>query len=119
MSVEDVIFSLLVLVVGFGVHQVVLRQHERSFEQRLLNRSFAAHMAAALGLIYERKGAFIDHDLRTALIGPDGRLVHIWRSNVWTPYEIRTRIEEVFAAPGITSPVGESQRFPRAVGRAG
>jgi|APLak6261679142_1056127.scaffolds.fasta_scaffold00098_25 hypothetical protein len=48
---EDLIFAPLVLAVGFGIHQVVLRQHPRSFEQRLLNRSFLAHMAAAIGLI--------------------------------------------------------------------
>ncbi|MDP3157108.1 MAG: hypothetical protein Q8N23_30840 [Archangium sp.] len=48
---EDVIFAPLVLLIGFGIHQVVLRQHHRSFEQRLLNRSFVAHVAAGIGLI--------------------------------------------------------------------
>lgn len=48
---EDLIFAPLVLLIGFGIHQVVLRQHPRSFEQRLLNRSFGAHMAAGIGLI--------------------------------------------------------------------
>lgn len=48
---EDLIFAPLVLGIGFGIHQVVLRQHPRSFEQRLLNRSFLAHMAAGVGLV--------------------------------------------------------------------
>lgn len=48
---EDLIFAPLVLIIGFAIHQVVLRRHPRSFEQRLLNRSFGAHMAAAIGLI--------------------------------------------------------------------
>jgi protein SCO1/2 len=49
------------------------------------------------GLIQERSGGLINHDLRTALIGPDGRLIHIWKSNVWTPYEVQRRVEELFA----------------------
>jgi hypothetical protein len=51
MEVEDLIFGPLVLLIGFGIHQVVLRWHPKSFEQRLLNRSFVLHMAAAIGLI--------------------------------------------------------------------
>ncbi len=48
---EDLIFAPLVLLIGFGIHQVVLRQHPAPFEQRLLNRSFLAHMAAGVGLL--------------------------------------------------------------------
>lgn len=51
MEVEDLIFGPLVLLIGFGIHQVVVKQHDRPFEQRLLNRSFLAHMAAAIALI--------------------------------------------------------------------
>jgi len=64
---EDLIFAPLVLLIGFGIHQVVLRQHPRSFEQRLLNRSFVAHMAAGIGLIlvytyyYTRGGDMISY----------------------------------------------------------
>ncbi len=43
----------------------------------------------------ERAGGLINHDLRTALIAPDGKLVHVWKSNVWTPYEVQRRVEEV------------------------
>lgn len=51
-------------------------------------------VGALFGLIQERAGGFINHDLRTALIGPDGRLIHVWKSNAWTPYEIDRRISE-------------------------
>jgi protein SCO1 len=47
-----------------------------------------------MGLYFEKQNGLISHDLRTALIGPDGRLVHIWRSNVWTPYEVQRRVRE-------------------------
>lgn len=48
---EDLIFAPLVLAIGFGIHQVLLRQHTKPFEQRLLNRSFVFHMAAGIALI--------------------------------------------------------------------
>ena len=46
------------------------------------------------GLIRESANGLINHDLRTALIGPDGKLVHLWRSNVWTPYEVQRMTQE-------------------------
>ncbi len=55
-------------------------------------------IGALFGLVQERAGGLINHDLRTALIGPDGKLVHVWKSNVWTPYEVQRRVEELFAA---------------------
>jgi protein SCO1/2 len=39
----------------------------------------------------ERNGATLDHTLATALIGPDGRVVEIWRGNAWKPEEILSR----------------------------
>ena len=54
-----------------------------------------ATIAGLFGLTYSEKNpGLIDHDMRTALIAPDGRLLHIWKSNFWTPYEIRNRIAE-------------------------
>jgi protein SCO1/2 len=52
-------------------------------------------VAAAFGLHHEPENGLISHDLRTALIGPDGRLVHVWKSNVWTPFEVQRRVREV------------------------
>jgi protein SCO1/2 len=51
-------------------------------------------VAQLLGLYYVRENGLISHDLRTALIGPDGRLVHLWKSNVWTPYEVQRMVRE-------------------------
>ena len=47
-----------------------------------------------MGLYHEPENGLISHDLRTALISPDGRLVHLWKSNVWTPYEVQRRVRE-------------------------
>jgi protein SCO1/2 len=52
-------------------------------------------VASLFGLVHERAGGLINHDLRTALIGPDGKLVHVWKSNFWTPYEVQRRVEEI------------------------
>ena len=46
------------------------------------------------GLYREPANGFINHDLRTALISPAGKLVHVWRSNVWTPYEVQRMVRE-------------------------
>lgn len=53
-----------------------------------------AFVARLMGLYYVRENGLISHDLRTALIGPDGRLVHLWKSNVWTPYEVQRMVRE-------------------------
>ena len=52
------------------------------------------NVGSLFGLVYERTGPLINHDLRTALIGPDGKLVHVWKSNVWTPYEVQRMVRE-------------------------
>jgi protein SCO1/2 len=49
-------------------------------------------VAGLTGLYYVKENGLISHDLRTALIGPDGRLVHLWKSNVWTPYEVQRMV---------------------------
>ncbi|MDB6058258.1 MAG: hypothetical protein JWO95_2102 [Verrucomicrobiales bacterium] len=53
------------------------------------------YVARLFGLIKEKDANGYSHDLRTALISPDGKLVHIWRSNVWTPEEVESRVAEV------------------------
>jgi protein SCO1/2 len=55
-------------------------------------------VGALFGLVQERAGGLINHDLRTALIGPDGKLIHLWKSNVWTPYEVQRRVEETLTS---------------------
>ena len=40
------------------------------------------------GLQYSKESGQITHSLRTALIGPDGKLVHLYSGNEWTPSQI-------------------------------
>ncbi|ARA92362.1 hypothetical protein AWN76_003710 [Rhodothermaceae bacterium RA] len=40
-------------------------------------------------------GQTIDHNLATALIGPDGRVVEIWRGNRWTPDEVLAAVHRL------------------------
>ncbi|MGP8233803.1 MAG: SCO family protein [Limisphaerales bacterium] len=53
-------------------------------------------VAGLTGLYYARENGLIAHDFRTALIGPDGRLHHLWKSNVWTPYEVQRMVRKTF-----------------------
>lgn len=79
----------------------VLKEYAARYEANPKNWSFATgtaeqiqFVASLTGLYYERENGLISHDLRTALIGPDGRLVHLWKSNVWTPYEVQRFVRE-------------------------
>ncbi len=56
-----------------------------------LTRAFAIHV--------ERNGVLLDHTLATAVIGPDGRVIEIWRGNGWTPEQVVTALR---AAPRAT-----------------
>jgi len=43
--------------------------------------------------VYRRtEGGTLSHGLATALVGPDGKIVKIWRGNTWTPEEIISEI---------------------------
>jgi protein SCO1/2 len=44
--------------------------------------------AERYGLVYETQSDQIVHTLRTAVIGPDGRLLKMYRGNEWKPEEI-------------------------------
>jgi protein SCO1/2 len=59
------------------------------------NKEQITTVASQFGLVYLPEAGAFTHDLRTALIAPNGRLMHIWRSNVWTPDEIQQRVAEV------------------------
>ncbi|MCU0792372.1 MAG: SCO family protein [Opitutaceae bacterium] len=48
-------------------------------------------LSRAFAVYTERNGVTLDHTLCTALIGPDGRIVEIWRGNAWS-------IDETLAA---------------------
>lgn len=45
-------------------------------------------VAKAFAVYTERNGATLDHTLATALIGPDGRVIEIWRGNGWKEADV-------------------------------
>ncbi|HVV72873.1 MAG TPA: SCO family protein, partial [Verrucomicrobiae bacterium] len=79
----------------------VLKEYAARYEAEAKDWTFATgtpasiqFVAGLMGLYYQKENGLISHDLRTALISPDGRLVHLWKSNVWTPYEIQRSVRE-------------------------
>jgi protein SCO1/2 len=58
------------------------------------NAEQISFVAGLMGLYYTPENGLISHDFRTALIGTDGRLVHLWKSNLWTPYEVQRMVRE-------------------------
>jgi protein SCO1/2 len=54
-------------------------------------------LGTAAGLDYKRQGDRIDHNLRTVVIDPQGRLRHIFRGDAWTPQELAAELRA--AAP--------------------
>ncbi len=51
-------------------------------------------LAHAFSVFTERNGVTLDHTLCTALIGPDGTIVEIWRGNAWSTDEILTAMRQ-------------------------
>jgi len=45
-------------------------------------------MAEYFGLQYKEEGGQIIHSLRTAIIGPEGKVVKVYRANEWKPSEV-------------------------------
>ena len=89
----------------------VLKDYAEQYAADPKDWTFATGDAAAinfvaklLGLYFEKENGLISHDLRTALIGPDGRLVQLWKSNVWTPYEVQRGVRETLTSqPDVAS----------------
>jgi protein SCO1/2 len=83
----------------------VLKEYAARYGADPKDWTFAAADAASLdfvarllGLYFVKENGLISHDLRTALIGPDGRLVKLWKSNLWTPYEIQRCMRETLTS---------------------
>jgi protein SCO1/2 len=79
----------------------VLKEYAARYGADPKDWTFAAGDATSLnfvvglvGLYFAKENGLISHDLRTAVIGPDGRLVKLWKSNLWTPYEIQRCVRE-------------------------
>ena len=51
-------------------------------------------LRAAFAVFAERTAGTIDHTLATALIGPDGKLLKVWRGNEWTSDEVQAALAE-------------------------
>jgi protein SCO1/2 len=49
-------------------------------------------LTAAFSVYRQTEGGTLSHGLATALIGPDGKIMKIWRGNTWTPDEIVSEI---------------------------
>lgn len=45
-------------------------------------------LSRAFAVFAERNGATLDHSLCTALIGPEGRVVELWRGSAWKAAEV-------------------------------
>lgn len=46
-------------------------------------------------VMYEANGVDITHNLRTALVGPDGRIVALYTGNGWTPDQVLTDLAQI------------------------
>lgn len=73
----------------------VLKDYAARYTDDLSNWTFATgepeevgRAAALFGVYTEASEDQIVHNLTTALIGPDGRLVKVWRGNDWKPEEV-------------------------------
>ena len=51
-----------------------------------------AILTRALAVRVEPSSAVLDHTLATAVVGPDGKLVEIWRGNAWTVSDVLTTL---------------------------
>lgn len=95
-------FHLLSITIDPG-HDTpaVLKEYALNFTQDLATWSFVTgspdqirQVATMFGLTYQPEGGTITHNLRTALIDPRGRIVHVWKSNVWQPQEVLSMLRE-------------------------
>lgn len=73
----------------------VLRDYAGRYTDDLSNWTFAtgtadelARLTAPFGVFTEAEGEQILHNLVTAVVGPDGRIVRLWRGNDWEPDEV-------------------------------
>lgn len=56
-----------------------------------LTRAFAVRV--------EEEGGTLNHTLCTALLGPDGRILQVWRGNTWKPQEVVEAIRPALPTP--------------------
>jgi protein SCO1/2 len=80
----------------------VLRDYAQRYTDDLSNWTFATGTEAEVRQVTDRFGVFTEqeegqivHSLRTALIGPDGRVRALWRGNDWAPQEVLAEVKRV------------------------
>ncbi len=56
-------------------------------------------LTKAFGVRVEEEGGTLNHGLCTALIGPDGKILQIWRGNQWKPQEVLESIRTALQTP--------------------
>lgn len=100
----------------------VLRDYARRYTDELTNWTFAtarpaelARLTAPFGVFTEAEGEQIVHNLVTAVVGPDGRVVRLWRGNEWEPDEVTAAVARALdgapvrpaslAVPAVDAPV--------------
>jgi protein SCO1/2 len=100
----------------------VLKRYAAVFTQDESTWTFATgttrqveRVASQFGLVYLPEAGSFTHDLRTALISPEGRLIHVWRSNVWTPYEVQRRVAEVLQPAQTSPPLVSASAIPKSL----
>lgn len=83
----------------------VLRAYARRYTRDTTRWTFAtgtpdqiAEIAGRFGVFYAADGAQFDHNLTTALVGPDGRVRRLWRGNRWTPQAVLEAVGEALDA---------------------
>jgi protein SCO1/2 len=54
---------------------------------------------AAFGLAVQRTGAGFEHNLRTVVIDPRGRVAHIFSGNTWTTAELAAEVRRAMTGP--------------------
>lgn len=57
------------------------------------------NITKAFAVRIEEEGGTYNHGLCTALIGPDGRILQIWRGNTWKPREVIEAVRTALNAP--------------------
>ena len=80
----------------------VLRDYARRYTEDTRQWTFAtgspeeiARVAGGFGVFYTQDGQDFDHNLATALIGPDGQVRRLWRGNDWQPEAVLEAVEAV------------------------
>src|ERR1041385_1788869 len=76
---------------------VYLQPLEWGDSERMLKERIENQTVKAKALLSRRNGP--------PLIGADGRLVHVWKSNAWTPYEVQRMIKESASGPKLFSAI--------------